>query len=71
MITRRSDSEQRTPATRECLRTLGNVSGSINGVGLRFQPFRINDLEMVDQTGASWNRIVIWLRRVEALRQAA
>jgi hypothetical protein len=27
------------------------LSGSTNGVGLDFQPFRISDLGMVDQTG--------------------
>jgi hypothetical protein len=40
-------------------------------VGNDFQPFRINDLEMVDQNSASWNRLTGWLRRVEALRAAA
>ena len=27
------------------------ASGSINGVGSDFEPFRINDLELVDLTG--------------------
>jgi hypothetical protein len=46
-------------------------SGSIYGVGWGFQPFRINDLEMVDQNIASWNRVLSWLGRIEALRTAA
>jgi hypothetical protein len=36
-----------------------------------FQSFEINDLELVDQTGASWNRIADWLTHVEGLQQAA
>ena len=53
--------------------TMGSptTGGSINEVGWRFQPFRINDLEMVELTGASWNPVVSWLRHVEALRSAA
>ena len=47
------------------------MAGSINGVGWQFQSFGINDLEMVDQNRASWNRITDWLRRVEVLREAA
>jgi hypothetical protein len=31
----------------------------------------INDLEMVDQNSASWNRVSLWLRQVAGLRQAA
>ena len=27
--------------------------------------------DLVDQTGGSWNHITSWLRRVEALREAA
>jgi hypothetical protein len=46
-------------------------AGSINGVGVRFQAFRINDLEMVDQNGVSWNRVTSWLRVVDALRRVA
>ena len=30
---------------------ISNTGGSINEVGWRFQSFKINDLEMVDQTG--------------------
>jgi hypothetical protein len=36
-----------------------------------FQPFRINNLEMVDQNSASWNPLLSWLRSVDALRSAA
>ena len=39
--------------------------------GLRFQPFRISDLEMVSLTFASWNQLDRWLRQVEGLRRAA
>jgi hypothetical protein len=48
------------------------TGGSINevGVGWRFQPFRINGLELVDQNNASWNRLTSWLRKIEALRIA-
>src|SRR5439155_18293162 len=31
----------------------------------------IKSLEMVDQTGTSWNRIASWLIRVDVLRRAA
>jgi hypothetical protein len=40
-------------------------------VGWRFQSFKINDFEMVDQAIASWNHVAGWLHRVEALRGAA
>jgi hypothetical protein len=43
-------------------------SGSIDGVGTDFQPFAINDLEMVNQNSASWNPMTSWLRRIDALR---
>ena len=39
----------------ECSRAEG--CGSINEVGWRFQPFGINDLEMVDQNIASWTHL--------------
>ena len=43
---------QETAAQRTYLAaTQKSHSGSIYGVGGRFQSFRINDLEMVDQTG--------------------
>ena len=41
--------------------------GSTNRVGSRFQSFGINDLEMVDQTGVSWNQLAVWLIRVGGL----
>ena len=47
------------------------TSGSICGVGWRFQSFKINDLELMDQNSASWNPLIRWLRQVEALRGAS
>jgi hypothetical protein len=46
-------------------------SGSIDGLGVRFQSFGINDLELVDQNSASRNHVSLWLRQVAALRQVA
>lgn len=43
-------------------------NGSKNSVGRRFQWFEINELEIVDQTGASWNQIALWLRQLQELR---
>ncbi len=43
------------------------LSGSIDGLGVDLGPFRINDLELVDQNSASWNRTVGWLRQLDAL----
>jgi hypothetical protein len=40
-------------------------------VGWRFQSFKINDLEMVDQNSASWNQIAGWLRQLDLVRSAA
>jgi hypothetical protein len=37
------------------------TGGSINELGWCFHPLGISDLAMVDQTGASWNRIVTFL----------
>ena len=34
----------------------------------QFQSFRINDLEMVDQMFASWNRIASWLRQIDGFQ---
>jgi hypothetical protein len=45
--------------------------GSTNGVGSKFQPFRISDLELVDQNSASWNRLAHWFGLMEALKKAA
>jgi hypothetical protein len=44
------------------------AAGSIDGLGGRSQPFRITRLDL---TGASWNRLTRWLRKVEALTSAA
>lgn len=48
--------------------TRKGCAGSIYSVGRDFQSFGINDLEMVDQNSASWNRIAVWLRRLDGLR---
>jgi hypothetical protein len=42
-------------------------SGSIYGVGGAISPVT---LELVDQTGASWNPVAGWLRSLEHLRRA-
>jgi hypothetical protein len=39
--------------------------------GWRSQFFRFNDLEMVDQNTASWNRVSRWLNQVDRLQRAA
>ena len=46
-------------------------AGSTDGMGRRFQLFRISNLEMVDLTGASWNQIRSLLERIDALQRAA
>jgi hypothetical protein len=38
-----------------------------DGVGSKFQPFRINDLELVNQNSASWNPLLNWLRQMDGL----
>ena len=45
--------------------------GSIYGVGRRFQPFRINDLEMVAQICPRWNPLTSWMRQIEDFQSAA
>jgi hypothetical protein len=47
------------------------TSGSINDVGLRFQSFRINDLELVAQICPRWNRLTSWVRQIEDFQRAA
>jgi hypothetical protein len=47
------------------------AAGSINKVGAIFQPFKINDLEMVGQICARWNRLQPWFALAEALKNAA
>ena len=42
--------------------------GSIDGVGGDFEPFQINDLEVVDQDFGGWNQIADWLKIVDAFR---
>jgi hypothetical protein len=46
-------------------------SGSIYGMGGRFQSFKINDLEMVAQICPRWNRVADWLREAERFSTAA
>jgi hypothetical protein len=36
---------------------LPRLRGSTTGLGCRFQPFRVNDLEMVDLRFGSWNHL--------------
>jgi hypothetical protein len=45
--------------------------GSTSGVGCGMKSLRINNLLMVDQNIASWNRVNSWLRQIDRLRQAA
>jgi hypothetical protein len=45
--------------------------GSINRVGIDFQSFRINDLEMVAQICPRWNRLQDWFELAAALKDAA
>ena len=47
------------------------AGGSINEVGLEFQLFRINDLEMVAQICPRWNRVADWLREADGYSRAA
>jgi len=37
-------------------------------VGLGFQVFEINDLEVVDLRFSSWNQLVAWLRKIETIK---
>ena len=53
------------------LQTRHSHSGSIYGVGRRFQPCRINNLEMVAQICPRWNRTADWLRAAEQYSLAA
>ena len=46
-------------------------NGSKNSVGRRFQWFEINELEIVDLTGASWNQHWHWLNRLDQIRSSA
>jgi hypothetical protein len=40
-------------------------------MGRRFQPFEINDLELVAQIFPRWNRVADWLRDAERFSMAA
>jgi hypothetical protein len=59
--------------TRICRYTMGppTTGGSIKELGWSFQPFRINDLELVAQIGPRWNRLANWLREAERFSTAA
>jgi hypothetical protein len=46
-------------------------AGSITGVGYRFHPFRINDLELVAQIFPRWNPLTSWMRQIEDFQRAA
>lgn len=58
-------------ASRERTSVAANAWRFLYSVGERFPWFEINDSEMVDQTVASWNRVVMWLRQLEQLRRPA
>jgi hypothetical protein len=45
--------------------------GSINEVGWRFQPFRINDLGLLAQIFPRWNPLTSWMRQIEDFQRAA
>jgi hypothetical protein len=47
------------------------AAGSIDGVGWRFQAFKINDLEMVARTTPVGTKLHVWLRQLAALRLVA
>jgi hypothetical protein len=46
------------------------TGGSISEVGWRFQPFRINDLEMVAQIFPRWNPLTSWIRQIVRLPES-
>ena len=47
------------------------IGGSINEVGWRFQPFRINGLELVAQICPRWNPLTSWMRQLEDFHRVA
>ena len=51
--------------------TRKRTRGSIYSVGRDFQPFRINDLELVAQICPRWNRTTDWLKGLDEFRIAA
>ena len=63
--------EQRMSATEELSESSRKCGGSINGVGWRFQSFRINDLELVAQIFPRWNRLQPWFELAGAFKDAA
>jgi hypothetical protein len=54
-----------------CTMGFPTTSGSIDGVGWRFQSFKINDLEMVAQIFPRWNPLTSWMRQIEDFQRAA
>jgi len=62
---------QRSGSGDRCTMGFPTTGGSIDEVGWRFQPFRINDLEMVAQICPRWNRVAEWLREAERFSTAA
>jgi hypothetical protein len=44
--------------------------GSNSSLGAIFQPFRINDLEMVDQTIRRWKQIDQFLKSMQQLKES-
>jgi hypothetical protein len=54
---------------RNVRRKVSAPGGSTNGVGRRFRPFEINDLEMVNLIFTSSNPLVSWLRQLDGLRR--
>jgi hypothetical protein len=61
----------RNAAVQETAALISKTGGSINEVGWCFQPFRINDLELVAQIFTSWNPLTSWVRLIERYRIAA
>jgi hypothetical protein len=67
-VTRRE--QKRSGSIDRCTMGFPTTGGSINEVGWRFQPFKINDLEMVDQNSVSWNRFQQFVRGIQSLQSA-
>jgi hypothetical protein len=61
----------RNAAVQETAALISKTGGSINEVGWCFQPFRINDLELVAQIFPSWNPLTSWMRQIEGFQRAA
>ena len=68
---RREELQSRQRFRRPLHNGTSTTAGSINQMAWQFQSFRINDLEIVDQSNASWNQIVSWVSQIDALINAA